>query len=219
MYYLIYKIINKINGKYYIGAHQTSVINDGYMGSGILLEKALKKYGKRNFKRVILKKCKNKKEMFQLEKKLVNAAFVKSTLTYNLREGGIGGFSKKVVKARIKRFKEDLEFSNPIRSKIANTVKDLWKNPEYRSHMVEVHLKKNLSKTTIKKMSDSHKGCKFKASTLRKRSRAIKEVWANKEYKEKLSKKFKGRIVSSATKRKMSIAAKQAWKLRKAKGK
>lgn len=46
MYYTIYKTINKINGKFYIGAHATSNINDGYLGSGTSLLHAMKKYGK-----------------------------------------------------------------------------------------------------------------------------------------------------------------------------
>ena len=37
MYYTVYKTYNLINGKEYIGKHQTQNINDKYMGSGKLL--------------------------------------------------------------------------------------------------------------------------------------------------------------------------------------
>jgi hypothetical protein len=35
MYYIIYKITNNINGRYYIGRHATKDINDSYMGKHI----------------------------------------------------------------------------------------------------------------------------------------------------------------------------------------
>lgn len=57
MYFLFYKTTNLINGKFYIGSHQTLKLDDGYLGGGRILKKALKKYGRENFKREIIANC------------------------------------------------------------------------------------------------------------------------------------------------------------------
>lgn len=89
MFYTIYKTTNQINNKYYIGKHQTNNLDDGYMGSGKLLKRAIAKYGLENFKKEILHVFDNEIEMNAKEKELV----VVNESTYNLNEGGHGGFS------------------------------------------------------------------------------------------------------------------------------
>ena len=53
IHYLVYKITNLVNGKYYIGQHQTKNPYDDYMGSGLMLENAKAKYGINNFVKTI----------------------------------------------------------------------------------------------------------------------------------------------------------------------
>lgn len=88
MFYTVYKITNKINGKTYIGKHQTKNLDDGYMGSGKLLKRAIEKYGLDNFSKDILHIFDSEEQMNLMEKELV----VISKETYNLCEGGKGGF-------------------------------------------------------------------------------------------------------------------------------
>lgn len=89
MFYTIYKTTNLINGKFYIGKHKTKNLHDGYLGSGKLLKRAIKKYGAENFHKEILHECKTEKQMNILEKILV---IQDTELNYNLCAGGKGGF-------------------------------------------------------------------------------------------------------------------------------
>ena len=41
--HIVYRTTNKINGRYYIGMQNTN--NESYLGSGLALVKAVKKYG------------------------------------------------------------------------------------------------------------------------------------------------------------------------------
>lgn len=92
MYYTVYMVINKINGKVYIGKHQTKNLDDGYMGSGKLIGAAIEKYGLENFTKTILHIFDTEQEMNLKEKELVTEEFCVSNENYNLCSGGKGGF-------------------------------------------------------------------------------------------------------------------------------
>jgi hypothetical protein len=80
MYYTVYKIVNNINNKYYIGKHITKNLEDGYMGSGKLIKQAISRYGRDKFSKEILFVFDNENEMNKKESELV----VISENTYNL---------------------------------------------------------------------------------------------------------------------------------------
>lgn len=92
MFYTIYKITNLINGKTYIGKHETRDLNDGYMGSGKLVRAAYDKYGTENFSKEIMFVFETEQEMNAKEKELVTEDFCLRDDTYNLCPGGNGGF-------------------------------------------------------------------------------------------------------------------------------
>jgi len=86
----VYKVINKINGKYYIGSSKLSPNeNKSYYGSGKAINDALKKYGKSNFTKVILVETEGEAktlETFILHD--INAAA--DPLSYNMTNNALG---------------------------------------------------------------------------------------------------------------------------------
>ena len=92
MFYLVYKTTNLINGKFYIGIHkQLGEEFDGYYGSGLLLVKAIAKYGKENFLRETLFTYDTLTLARDKERELVTEDFCKLDTNYNLSVGGTGG--------------------------------------------------------------------------------------------------------------------------------
>lgn len=91
-HFTVYKISNLVNGRYYIGKHQTKDLNDGYFGSGKLIKAAIKKYGIENFKKEILFVFETEDEMNAKEAELVTEELIASGSVYNLCPGGNGGF-------------------------------------------------------------------------------------------------------------------------------
>lgn len=98
--FIIYKTTNLVNGKYYIGKHCTSA-DDGYLGSGIVINKAIKKYGKENFVRETLEYCTsadaNDKEIQWISK----LGSRNHDVGYNLTDGGEGSLGYKWTEKQI----------------------------------------------------------------------------------------------------------------------
>lgn len=91
MSYTVYKIINIINKKYYIGVHKTNNSNDSYMGSGKRILAAIEKYGVENFIKEILYEYDNPLEAFNKEKQILDES-LEDLNCYNLKGGGLGGW-------------------------------------------------------------------------------------------------------------------------------
>ena len=93
--YTVYKVTNNKNGKFYIGVHKTDDLNDSYMGSGKAIKAAIKKYGREYFSKTIIFVTDNEKQAYELEKALTSC-FIESN-NYNMKLGGVGGFTKEVA--------------------------------------------------------------------------------------------------------------------------
>jgi hypothetical protein len=88
MNYILYKTTNLINGKIYVGIHKLKSGSDSYLGSGKVLLRAIKKYGRDNFKRETLAEVPTLREARLLEFRIVDNTFVDHPQTYNMITGG-----------------------------------------------------------------------------------------------------------------------------------
>ena len=89
-YMYFYKTENLINNKFYYGIHRTNNLNDGYLGSGLALQHALKKYGEEFFTKTIIKFFESEEELLSFEEKVVTKELVNTKNCYNLACGGKG---------------------------------------------------------------------------------------------------------------------------------
>ena len=112
MYY-IYRTTNLINGKTYIGQHKYTHLSDKYLGSGFLLCKAIKKYGRKNFfKEILYSGIQYKETADSVEKFAIKKERAIGKSEYNIADGGQGGFlgndieNKRLKKLHSKEFKE-----------------------------------------------------------------------------------------------------------------
>lgn len=132
MFY-IYKVINTINNRYYIGVHQTSDPYDSYYGSGPVIKSAIEKYGKENFIKEILFETADRDEAYSKEYELVVTIY-DDPLSYNMKSGGIGGWDFYNNDPNRKNCMHDTD----VAKKVSTALKEKYKNNEaYRKQLNE----------------------------------------------------------------------------------
>ena len=162
---IIYKTTNLINNKIYIGKDEKN--DPKYLGSGLLIKRAINKYGEEHFSKVILEECTTREELNEKEKLWIEKYNSRDvSIGYNITIGGEGGLTSSIEKL----------------SKIS---KELWLNPEYVEKQKEgrknriyrqkgeyTHSDETKEKLKVihtgKKQSDEHKE-KTKKNNLEKR--------------------------------------------------
>lgn len=93
MYHTVYKVTNLINGKIYIGKHNTEFLYDSYRGTGTRIKRAIKKYGKENFSIEYLFFGFSEQDAYDFEESIVTKDFIKRNDVYNSRIGGNSPFT------------------------------------------------------------------------------------------------------------------------------
>ena len=82
---IVYRTTNTVTDRFYIGFHGKD--NHDYLGSGIALNDAIKKYGRDKFERTTIFEG-TEEECLELEEFIVDEEFVLSESNYNLTVGG-----------------------------------------------------------------------------------------------------------------------------------
>lgn len=128
----VYLTTNIINGKIYIGQHILSgnkKWNATYLGSGTLMEKAIKKYGRENFKRKILKVCFNINQL--------NGYETYYTLKYNPKLDCKIGYNQIIGPSKVCGNKNPTNYPS-IRKKMIEVNRKTTSDPEYRKRQSEI---------------------------------------------------------------------------------
>ena len=140
----IYLITNTLNNKIYIGKHSTDNLDDGYMGSGKLIKKAIQKYGIENFTKEYLAFCDTEEKLNWLEKFYIKKYKAREN-GYNLTDGGDGTVGLKPWN----KGKTNV-YSDETKLRISNSLKGHtpWNKDKTNIYSVE----------SKQKMSQSHTG-------------------------------------------------------------
>lgn len=122
-YFYLYKTTNLINNKFYIGVHASNKKHDlKYFGSGIAINRAIKKYGIENFKNEIISYYSSLEEAYEAERTIVNIDMINQPDCYNMICGGIGGTGENLMTPdNIARMK--LPKSQEVKDKISEALK------------------------------------------------------------------------------------------------
>lgn len=183
MYHYIYKTTCVITGRYYLGMHTSEDMNDSYLGSGTILRKSIKKYGRENHIKEIICYCESRKTLQDKERELINESLLSDPLCMNLKIGGEGGGQKGV--------KRSVETVANMRKARQRLLAQGWTMSQESINNMKA---KNTGRThrpeTKQKMSESKKGRKLGPFT--------------DEHKAKLSAARQKRVISDETRAKIS---------------
>lgn len=140
-FHVIYKTTCVETGKYYIGMHSTDDINDGYLGSGSILSRSVKKYGREKHVYEILEFLPDRKSLGLREEEIITDELRSDPRCMNIRNGGTGNPPGKT-------------FKDESKQKLSASMKLVWairKENGYRlPKQSEEHIAKRVAKNSGK---------------------------------------------------------------------
>jgi group I intron endonuclease len=151
---ILYKALNKANGKCYIGQTNRSLekrIQEHLTANNTRFHKALETHGIENFEWTILETCTDRQRANQREIELIEE-YNSYNMGYNSHLGGrAGGYTtEESIKKRQatrqanggyktvskKQREENVSQRPEVQQKIRESVKKLWEDPEYRANQI-----------------------------------------------------------------------------------
>lgn len=186
----VYLTTNLVNGKVYVGQYtfkKDERLNDTYLGSGTRITQAIKKYGRENFKREILKLCYNINQL--------NAWETYYTLRYNPNLDPQIGYNQIIGPVRRCGNKNPACYPN-VKKKMIEINRKTTSDLEYRKRHSEIM--KEYYKTHTPTFLGKHHSEETKEKIRQKaigRRAWNKGIPISEEQKRKQSEKMKGRYI------------------------
>lgn len=235
---IIYKTANLENGKIYIGKDTKN--EPTYIGSGMLLHKAIKKYGIDRFTKEILEECNDhielaKQEIYWIAK--FNATDRK--IGYNITDGGFGGDTftnnpnKEIIRERYRQNTTDrnkryggwssdpnVRIQMAIRANLARTMKGYKHSEETKARIGDAHRGKEVSEEARKNISIATKAAMSKIDQKELQAKALegrRKAWETRDRKriDKIKELIKENIKSSQINKELGISSPTYYRLLK----
>ena len=169
-YGYVYKITNCINGKIYVGIHKHCgpEIDFRYWAGGIMINRALEKYGKNNFQRDIIEWCYSKEELNNKEEYWIKKLdCCNPEVGYNIAAGGSHNGGNQFGHKTAEQTRQKISLAN-------------------KGRKVSIEARRNLS--------ISHTGLKQSKETIAKRLEKTRGRTRTAEQRERMSQGCKTRV-------------------------
>lgn len=180
-FYYVYKILFE-NGEYYIGKHRTINLNDGYCGSGIMIQQKISNGEIKKAKKIILEFCNNDNELSITEENILGNLYLKDSLCLNQVKGGKGGWDEYIIKksAHLKKGKKRSKESIEKQRKSCIGKKHSTSTKEKLSLIMQEYFKTDIGIQHKEKLKKIKTGQKKSIETKKKISQKAKERWREK---------------------------------------
>ncbi len=227
MYGYIYLTTNLINGKRYIGQKKSDkFLGEGYLGSGTLLFRSIKKYGRKNFSVELLEIINTNQDDLNAREIYWIAKYdaVNDPMFYNLHMGGNGCSGFRMPESVKQHLREihlgennpqygkkgplSASFGVPLPEERKLKISEKLKGRKLPAEVVAKVAKKNTGKKRTDAQRAKMKEAQNRPETRQKRSNSLKQVKHSDEWRRKQSESMKGRIISESAKIKISNSIK-----------